>query len=307
MMILNLDELYEKAAKVVNKDNYDEFKRIVEDFKNKLEFDYNLRNRRNVVIERIDKAVFFGDIHGDLDTLYRLSKNINMDKLLRENWHMIFLGDYIDRGYNQLETIVFIAMLKINFPSRVLTLRGNHEPYKYLVPYPHDYPEKLASAFGSIEGAELYDLSRELFDLMPLLLLVPGKLLAVHGGPPISRIIKYNSIEDILAIEGDNEAIEDILWSDPVEDQDVDYMLSYRGAGKLWGPSITMQTLEKLNVKIIVRGHEPVNGYRFSHGGKVLTLFSMKGYYGNMLASCLLINLDEVEDLKAIERGIVSL
>lgn len=293
---MDLDILYNKAIEVAN--DYNEFLKILVEFKNILEFDYRLRNRRTVVVSKaVKKAIFFGDIHGDLETTYILCKKIDIISLLKNEWYAVFLGDYVDRGGQQLEALAFIAMLKTAFPSKVITIRGNHEPYKHLVPYPHDYPEQLIVRFGKPYGLELYELSRELFDFMPLALLVPGKLLAVHGGPPISRIVKYADAEEILAIENDSEALEDILWSDPIEDSSIGYIPSYRGAGKLWGPSITLEALKKLNIKLIIRGHEPVNGYRFNHNKRVLTLFSMKGYYNNLLASCLRLNVEDINDI----------
>ncbi|MEM3979844.1 MAG: metallophosphoesterase family protein [Ignisphaera sp.] len=288
--LINIDNLYAEALDL-----------------SRNSFDHSLRGKRLVATVRdIEKAVFFGDIHGDLDTLYTLCKKVDLPSLMRDGWYAIFLGDYIDRGYNQVETLIFIAELKTSYPSRVITLRGNHEPYKHLIPYPHDYPNHLISRFGRVEGAELYELSREVFELMPLVLYVPGKILAIHGGPPIMRVINYDNIEDILNIEGDLEAIEDILWSDPVEDEELNYTLSYRGAGKLWGVPITVKTLKKLNVKLIIRGHEPVEGYRFNHGGKVITLFSMKGYYDNSYASCLKLDLRFAEDREVTKKNIIS-
>jgi protein phosphatase len=294
---MNIDMLYRKALEIGF--NADEFRNVLKEFKNRLEFDHVLRNKRIIIIAKnINKAVFFGDIHGDIETLYALLKKINIEDLINNQWYIVFLGDYIDRGYQQIETIAFIAMLKNAYPSNIITLRGNHEPYKNLEPYPHDYPNHLVYKFGRDEGLDLYELSRETFDLMPLALYIPSKILAVHGGPPIIRIIKYNNIDDILTLEEDPEAIEDILWSDPIEDESIEYSLSYRGAGKLWGLPITLKTLEKLNIKLIIRGHEPVEGYKLSHKGKVITLFSMKGYYGNTIASCLKLSLDELDNVE---------
>lgn len=296
-MCMDIDTLYREAWEVGQ--NADEFRNVLKEFKNKLEFEYLLRNRRAVVITKnIDKAIFFGDIHGDIDTLYTLLKKIDVETLINSNWYLVFLGDYIDRGYHQIETLAFIAMLKSRYPSRVITLRGNHEPYKNLEPHPHDYPEHLIYRFGRDEGFEMYELSREIFDLMPLALYIPNKILAVHGGPPISRIIKYSNVNDILTVEKDFEAVEDILWSDPIEDESIEYTFSYRGAGKLWGLPITLKTIEKLGIKLIIRGHEPVEGYRVSHRGRVLTLFSMKGYYGNSIAACLRLPLDELDNVE---------
>lgn len=300
---MDIDELINKATNIST--NYDDYRNILKELKNQLEFEHNLRNKKPVITaQNIDKIVFFGDIHGDFYTFYQLSKKIELINLLKNNWHIVFLGDYIDRGEHQLETLALIALLKTEYPSKIITLRGNHEPVdNNLVPHPHDYLDHLIDRFGETNGLELYELSRELFKYMPLALYINKKILAVHGGPPITRIKKYVNPSDILSIEKDLEAIEDILWSDPVENN-IEYINSYRGAGKLWGTLITNQTLKKLNIKLIVRGHEPVNGYRFNHNYSVVTVFTMKNYYGNKYASCLKLDLNELknEDYLSIKK-----
>jgi protein phosphatase len=54
-----------------------------------------------------------------------------------------------------------------------------------------------------------------------------------------------------------------------------------------------------LNVKVLIRGHEPSEeGYKINHNGRVLTLFSRKGEpYYNTQAAYLQVNLNvKVED-----------
>ncbi len=37
------------------------------------------------------------------------------------------MGDYVDRGFNSVETLLYILILKIKYPQRITILRGNHE------------------------------------------------------------------------------------------------------------------------------------------------------------------------------------
>ena len=88
---------------------------------------------------------------------------------------------------------------------------------------------------------------------------------------------------------GSEMCIRDRLWSDPDEIEG-EWAYSPRGAGKIYGKLVTDRVLKILNTKIIVRAHEPCNhGFKLNHDGKVLTLFSLKGYpYLNAEAAVLL-------------------
>ncbi|MEM1879475.1 MAG: metallophosphoesterase family protein [Desulfurococcaceae archaeon] len=224
-------------------------------------------------------AVLVGDLHGDFYSLLTIMNSI-WDYLEEKNHVVVFLGDYVDRGYAQIETLATVLYLKLTYPDRIVLLRGNHEPPKWLIPYPHDYPYQLEARFRE-EGRVLYELSLALFDKLPLVAIVENGFIALHGGPPKSVLVQ-GSFEESFEVgkkKPSSALLEEILWSDPVE-MNIDYMPSPRGAGVLYGTRITNRVLELAKVKYLIRAHEAVNGTRRSHKGLVITVFSSPLVYG---------------------------
>jgi hypothetical protein len=39
----------------------------------------------------------------------------------------VFLGDYVDRGYNSVETICMLLIWKCMYKDKIVLIRGNHE------------------------------------------------------------------------------------------------------------------------------------------------------------------------------------
>jgi protein phosphatase len=113
----------------------------------------------------------------------------------------------------------------------------------------------------------------------------------VHGGVT-PNVKTAKDIAEAKMGTHSQSLLEDLLWSDP-DDTVTGVEPSPRGAGKLFGEDVTDQTLNKLNVRMIVRGHESVDqGFKLNHDGKILTLFSRRGPpYFNQRGAYLDVNL----------------
>lgn len=83
----------------------------------------------------------------------------------------------VDRGFNSVETILYLLLLKLIYPSQVTLIRGNHESRKISVHY--GFYDECLKKYGH---AGPWNMLCELFDYLPLAGLIEGKILVLHGG-----------------------------------------------------------------------------------------------------------------------------
>jgi diadenosine tetraphosphatase ApaH/serine/threonine PP2A family protein phosphatase len=227
------------------------------------------------------EVLVIGDLHGDLSSLEKLFAKSGFAKKLEteKNASVVFLGDYGDRGPRSPEVYYSVLSLKLAYPQQVILLRGNHEGPNDLLASPHDLPVHLQRKFKE-KWVPIYKSLTNLFGYLHNAVYVKARYLMVHGGLP-SKVRSLQDIAEADKLHPKNSFLEELLWNDP-DDQVQGIYQSARGLGNTFGKTVTHDVLQKLGAKILIRGHEPAGeGYRISHDGSILTLFSRKGppYY----------------------------
>lgn len=232
------------------------------------------------------RLVIIGDIHGDYESLAKILSSVNPREAL-----LVFLGDYIDRGEQSPQVVYEILRTKLENPSSVLLLMGNHEGPPELPVYPHDFPSRLRDLYKEA-WKDVYHSIMLCFRELYACSLLERSMFMVHGGIP-TRLVNLSSL---VKASHDLDILEELLWNDPMNRRGVEP--SPRGAGFLFGPDVTDRFLKSLNVKVIVRAHEPCDGYEVLHDGKLMTIFSRKGppYFNDHAAYLDIKDPKEIED-----------
>ena len=162
------------------------------------------------IVKVADPVIFVGDIHGQF---YDLNKMLDLvGKIGAINF--VFLGDYVDRGMFALEVVITLYALKLNYPSHITLLRGNHECRQMTQNF--NFKIEMDEKFDT----ETYELVMESFDTLPLAALIDNKILAVHGGispelESLSNIMRIDRFKEIPKVG----LFTDLMWSDPVENE----------------------------------------------------------------------------------------
>ncbi|KAF8358170.1 hypothetical protein PRIPAC_93165 [Pristionchus pacificus] len=223
-------------------------------------------------------VVIVGDIHGQFSDLSRMldyfgDRHQEVPGWLSKNF--VFLGDYVDRGRQSLEVIVFVFLMKITFPDKVFLLRGNHEckPINRV----YGFQVELAERFEKEQGSNLFHMFNEAFTHMPLACLVGGIILCMHGGisPRLTSLDEINKIPKPLVDPNSNELACDLMWADPMMGLKGFRANAIRGVSVHFGEDVLHSTMAQLGVKLIMM----MNGFNFFGNQKLVTVFTAASYY----------------------------
>jgi len=222
-------------------------------------------------IKNVNRLIVIGDLHGDYESLMKILSETSLHEKIPEDTVIVFLGDYVDRGYESPHVIYEVFKLKLKEPCSIILLRGNHEGPPELPVYPHDFPLHLNRIYRE-QWREVYDSIVSCFNHFYACAILEDSLFMVHGGVP-TRTVNF---EDLINANDEISLLEELLWNDPMDE--MGKAPSPRGAGYLFGPDITEAFLKTIKVRIIIRSHEPCSeGYEVLHNGKLITIFSRRG------------------------------
>ena len=215
---------------------------------------HSLFNLEPSVLRLRAPVKIFGDTHGQYADLMHLfdafgSPSPEGDLCATD---YLFLGDYVDRGRHQLETVCLVLALKargarssacflrcahaaraaaqLAYPTQVHVLRGNHEIFEVNARM-HDFLAHCRARFGARDGKAVHTALNDVFDMMPLGAVVetppqlqppgapppppPTRVFCVHGGVGrLQRIEKLEALQRPLSLNIDPAELEGAALAD---------------------------------------------------------------------------------------------
>lgn len=206
-----------------------------------------------------------GDVHGQYTDLIRLFEMCGFPPAS----NYLFLGDYVDRGKQSLETILLLLCYKLKYPENFFLLRGNHECANVTRVYGF-YDECKRRC-----NIKIWKTFVDTFNCLPIAAIVAGKIFCVHGGlsPSLSHMDDIRGIARPTDVP-DYGLLNDLLWSDPA-DMEEDWEPNERGVSYCFGKKVIMEFLQRHDFDLVCRAHMVVeDGYEFFNDRILVTVFS---------------------------------
>ncbi|WVO21907.1 serine/threonine-protein phosphatase PP-Z1 [Cryptococcus decagattii] len=223
------------------------------------------------LIELSPPVKIVGDVHGQYADLLRMFEMCGFPPAA----NYLFLGDYVDRGKQSLETILLLLCYKIKYPENFFLLRGNHECANVTRVYGF-YDECKRRT-----NIKIWKTFIDVFNTLPIASIVASKIFCVHGG--LSPSLK--NMDDIRRIQRPTDVpdyglLNDLVWSDP-SDTALDWEDNERGVSFCYGKSVINAFLATHDMDLICRAHMVVeDGYEFYNDRTLVTVFSAPNYCG---------------------------
>lgn len=220
------------------------------------------------------KFCCIGDIHGSLHSLLRivlrlvLLNYMNKDYILKDNFHIVFLGDLIDRNIYGIDTIFIIMKLYILNPNNVHIIRGNHEDAN--VNYKYNFYNEFIKITNNpnVQKVLYYEYVRTWINFPSAIYLDNNnKLIQLcHGG--FYRDIKFiNNLECGINLVTDVNHYSDVQWNDfhcgetnenlliNMKNKGV-YGNTNKGRAYYFKTNEVLEYMKNTNMVLLIRGHQ---------------------------------------------------
>lgn len=256
----------------------------------------------------------FGDIHGQLRDLLLFFWAFG-SPYEHSAPSFVFNGDFVDRGAHQLEVVGVLLALKCLLPEKVWLVRGNHEDRSMNRKY--GFADECTRRLGSEMGPKLFDTFHNAFEQLPVACLIQGSVLVVHGGIgdgnwKLSELHAVRRpLRDTDLADPQNSRLFNLLWSDPIEDDDKRHNVfgvhsSPRGGMTInFGWNVTKTFCARNGLSLIVRSHQSKRGslgFDIMHENLLVRVFTARDYEGQGNDGAALL-IDEQEHVDSTGTG----
>jgi serine/threonine-protein phosphatase PP1 catalytic subunit len=214
-------------------------------------------------------------IVGDLRGQYRYLLNYFECGGYPPETNYLFLGNYVNRGEQGIETLCLLLAYKIKYPASFFMLRGSHECASITRYY--GFYDECKQRFN----AKLWKHFVKCFNTLPIAAIISGKIFCVYGGlsPELESLDQIRNIVRPTDLP-DYGLLFDLMWSETD--------LHYTGWGETdqgrrftFGPDIATAFCNKHNFNMICRSQQTVQeGYELSADGRLMTIYSDANYMG---------------------------
>ena len=225
-----------------------------------------------------------GDTHGQYPDLLKLFEVGGFPP----ETNYLFLGDYVDRGKQSLETICLLLAYKIKYDENFFLLRGNHECASINRIY--GFYDECKKRYN----LKLWKVFIDLFNCLPIAASIDDKILLMHGG--LSP--ELNTVDQLKKIVRPTDVPEegllcDLLWSDP-ESQCNGWGKNDRGVSVVFNEKVLSKFLQKNDMDLVCRAHQVVEDvYDFFGDRQLVTVFSAPNYCGEFDNAGAMMVIDE--------------
>ena len=233
-----------------------------------------LENETSLI--KIDAPVtIIGDLHGQF---FDLLQFIDLGDF-PSNTQYLFLGNYINKGKNSVETLTLLLAYKVRFPEQVWLLRGNHETLE--MARSQGFFHECASKYSQ----EMWSKFITVFKYLPIAAIVSDRIFCVHSGlsPLLNDLSQISQLKKPMDV-GDSGLVHDLLSSQPSKANN-GFCETEKGVS--YGMDVVDEFLKKYGFDLMIRGNQLVDpGFKFPFMPNkcLLTLFSAPDFcnkFGN--------------------------